>query len=263
MRRQGERHDPAGLQGAAAPAARSSSGVFRVEDPASFARIAFVQALRRAGVTVSAAPLAKNAPASLPARGSYAAANRVAAFVSPPYSEFAKLVLKVSLNLGANLSLSLFGVEHGARTSRARSRSSARRSRQGVTPSLFDFPTNGSGSPDSRAAPRAVVQLLAAMRKGANGAIFHDALPILGVDGSLAETGRDLPRRATSSRRPARRSKDRTKAQVLAGYIDAKSGRKLAFALFVNDAGPIKQISDVGDVFTDEGAITNAIYMNN
>ena len=240
-------------------------GVFRVEDPASFARIAFVQALRRAGVTVSAAPLAKNAPALLPARGSYAAANRVAAFVSPPYSEFAKLVLKVSLNLGANLSLSLFGVEHGARTvASALAVERTTLAGMGVTPSLFDFPTNGSGSPDSRAAPRAVVQLLAAMRKGANGAIFHDALPILGVDGSLAETGRDLPAKGhVFAKTGTTLDKTGLKAQVIDGYIQAKSGRKLEFALFVNDAGPIKQISDVGDVFTDEGAITNAIYMNN
>jgi PBP4 family serine-type D-alanyl-D-alanine carboxypeptidase len=240
-------------------------GVFRIEDPASFARIAFVQALQRAGVTVNAAPRAKNAPALLPARGSYAAANRVAAFVSPPYAQFAKLVLKVSLNLGANLSLSLFGVENGARTvASALAVERTTLTAMGVTPSLFDFPTNGSGSPDSRAAPRAVVQLLTAMSRGTNAATFHDALPILGVDGSLAETGGDLPAKGhVFAKTGTTLDKTGLKAQVLAGYIDAKSGRKLAFALFVNDAGPIKQISDVGEVFSDEGAITNAIYSNN
>ena len=50
---------------------------------------------------------------------------------------------------------------------------------------------------------------------------------------------------------------------MLAGYIDAKSGRKLAFALFVNNAGPIKQLEDVAQVFADEAAITNAIYGSN
>jgi len=49
-------------------------------------------------------------------------------------------------------------------------------------------------------------------------------------------------------------------AQNLAGYIDARSGRRLAFALFVNDAGPLEQLDDIGEVFEDEAAISNAIY---
>ena len=40
----------------------------------------------------------------------------MAQFTSSPYAQFAKLILKVSLNLGANLSLSLFGVDAGTRT---------------------------------------------------------------------------------------------------------------------------------------------------
>ena len=50
------------------------------------------------------------------------------------------------------------------------------------------------------------------------------------------------------------------KAQNLAGYIEARSGRRLAFGLYVNDAGPIQSISDVSEVFEDEAAITNVIY---
>ena len=37
----------------------------------------------------------------------------------------------------------------------------------------------------------------------------------------------------------------------------------LAFALFVNDAGPLKELADVANVFTDEAAITNVIYESN
>jgi D-alanyl-D-alanine carboxypeptidase len=53
---------------------------------------------------------------------------------------------------------------------------------------------------------------------------------------------------------------DELKAQVLAGYIDAKSGKRLAFALFVNNAGPLKDLADVSTVFEDEAEITNASY---
>ena len=65
---------------------------------------------------------------------------------------------------------------------------------------------------------------------------------------------------------PARRRDNLTiiggalKTQNLAGYIDAKSGRRLAYALFVNDAGPITAISDVTEVFDDHAAISNVIY---
>ena len=108
------------------------------------------------------------------------------------------------------------------------------------------------------------MQLLAAMSKGANAAPYRASLPILGVDGSLAGTGGSLPAKGhVFAKTGTTLEAGALKAQVLAGYIDAKSGRRLAFALFVNDAGPIKAISDVGKVFDDEAAITNAIYESN
>jgi D-alanyl-D-alanine carboxypeptidase/D-alanyl-D-alanine-endopeptidase (penicillin-binding protein 4) len=224
-----------------------------------------MQALERAGITVGAKALQTNPRNLLPPHDAYAAASRVAQFTSPPYSEIAKLVLKVSLNLGANLSLSLFGVAQGTRTiggSLAAERTAL--TALGVSGSGFAFPTNGSGSPDSKANPSAVVQLLTAMSKGANAVPYHAALPILGVDGSLAGTGRSLPAKGhVFAKTGTTLEAGALKAQVLAGYIDAKSGRKLAFALFVNDGGQIKAIADVSEVFDDEAAITNAIYVNN
>lgn len=255
---------PAGYK---APLSGSSTfvGTFRVEQPASFARIAFVQALRRAGVNVTAPLLAPNAEASLGPRGAYSANDRVAQFVSPPFSEFAKLVLKVSLNLGANLSLSLFGLTQGDRTIQG-ALAAERRAliAHGVAAAEFDFPTNGSGSPDSRAAARATVHWLTVMSNGPNAKAFRDALPVLGVDGSIAGTGRELPARGHVFAKTGTTVADGAlKAQVLAGYIDTKGGKHFAFAVYVNDAGPLKSIEDVGGVFEDEAAITNAIYENN
>ncbi|HKU81992.1 MAG TPA: D-alanyl-D-alanine carboxypeptidase [Candidatus Tumulicola sp.] len=252
--------------GYAAPLSGSSQFVrtFRVEDPASFARIAFVAALARAGVSVRGAARAPNAAGKLPPRAWYSSAPRVAQYVSPPYAQDAKLVLKVSLNLGANVSLSLFGLTKGERTIAGSLAAERRELRAMGIPGEFDFPTNGSGSPDSRAAARATVALLTAMSKGRNAATFRAALPILGVDGSLAETGRSLPARGHVFAKTGT-TVDRTglKAQTLAGYIDARDGKHLAFALYVNDAGPIHGIADVTSVFDDEAAIVNAIYERN
>jgi hypothetical protein len=38
----------------------------------------------------------------------------------------------------------------------------------------------------------------------------------------------------------------------LGSYIHAKSGRQLAYAIYVNDVGPLKSIADVTNVFEDE-----------
>jgi D-alanyl-D-alanine carboxypeptidase/D-alanyl-D-alanine-endopeptidase (penicillin-binding protein 4) len=251
--------------GYVAPLSRSSTLVrtFRVEQPASFARIAFVQALKRAGVRVDASATAPNAEGKLPAFGSYVASSRVASFTSPPYAQDARLILKVSLNLGANLSLSLAGIAHGQRTVKGALGSERRflTQRFGIASASFDFPTNGSGSPDSRASARAVVDLLAAMSHTHDAAIFRSDLPILGVDGSLSSTGTSLPARGHVFAKTGT-TVDQTglKAQVLAGYISTKNGRHLAFALFVNNVGPLKAFSDITHVFEDEARITNILY---
>jgi D-alanyl-D-alanine carboxypeptidase/D-alanyl-D-alanine-endopeptidase (penicillin-binding protein 4) len=92
-------------------------------------------------------------------------------------------------------------------------------------------------------------------------AYYRAALPRLGVDGSLAHTGVDMPARGhVYAKTGTTIDQSGLKAQNLAGYIDARGGRQLAFALFLNDAGPIQSISDVTGVFEDEAAIANAIY---
>ena len=55
----------------------------------------------------------------------------------------------------------------------------------------------------------------------------------------------------------------RIRAQVLAGYLHARSGRDLAFAVYVNDAGEIADIADVIGVIQDEGAISTVIQQLN
>jgi D-alanyl-D-alanine carboxypeptidase/D-alanyl-D-alanine-endopeptidase (penicillin-binding protein 4) len=251
-----------------APLSGSSTFVrtFRIEQPASFARIAFVQALKRAGVRVDAPAIAPNAESKLPLFGSYSASSRVASFTSPPYAQDARLILKVSLNLGANLSLSLAGVARGERTitGALRSERAFLQQRFGIAPASFDFPTNGSGSPDSRATARAVVKLLSAMSRTRDAAIFRSSLPILGVDGSLADTGTSLPARGhVFAKTGTTVNQSGLKAQVLAGYILTKKGRHLAFALFVNNVGPLKAFTDITHVFDDEAAITNILYERN
>ena len=139
---------------------------FRIEDPPAFARTAFIEALQRVGVTVAASPVGSQSGRTrclrwTPTRQTPASRT----FTSPPYAGYARLILKVSLNLGANLSLMLFGLAHGKRTI-AEALAVERQTLIddfGLQPDSFNFPTNGSGSPDSQATARATVQLLEQM----------------------------------------------------------------------------------------------------
>jgi D-alanyl-D-alanine carboxypeptidase/D-alanyl-D-alanine-endopeptidase (penicillin-binding protein 4) len=239
---------PAGFK-PALPGVETLVQTFRIEDPASYARIVFIEALEKAGVEVTADTIAPNPAGKLPPRDSYSEDSKVAEFVSLPYSEYSKLILKVSHNLGANLSLMLFGLTQGVRTiddALAAERETLIND-FGIKGSDFNFPTNGSGSPDSQASPSATVKLLKEMGDREVFPSYFDSFPILGVDGSLAAVGVDPPNPVIAPAIGKVFAKTGTtilegffKAQVFAGYIDAKSGRRLVYALYVNDIGPLR-----------------------
>ena len=236
------------------------------QDPAAFARTTFIEALERAGVKVTGRLVGPNPSEKLPPPDSYSANNQVAELVSAPYAEYSKLILKVSHNLGANLSLMLFGLANGVNTvaNALPVERATLTGRYGLEGSGFDFPTNGSGSPDSRASAETTVNLLRFMNGETAFPPYFGSLPILGVDGSLAEIGVGSPAQGKVFAKTGTFLDDgKIKAQVLAGYIDARSGRRLAYALYVNDAGAITGIADVISVIQDEGAISTIIQQLN
>ena len=237
--------------------------ILRVEDPPSFARTAFIDALVRAGVSVSAPAVQSNQSVALPPTQDYASAAQVASFTSMPYSEFAKLVLKVSLNTGANLSLMYQGLAQGVRTVG----DALTTERKFLTGTLgldgtgFNFPTNGSGTPDSQATARTTATLLTAMSRLPVYPVYRDALSILGVDGSLAAVGKNVVgKEHIFVKSGATVANDEMVAMNMAGYIEAKSGRILAYALFVNNAGPVTELTDTLEVFDDEAMILGIVY---
>jgi D-alanyl-D-alanine carboxypeptidase/D-alanyl-D-alanine-endopeptidase (penicillin-binding protein 4) len=240
-------------------------GTFRIDNPDSFARAAFVQALQRAGIKVSAPAVAPNPTSILPASTDYAPTERIATFTSPPYAQQARLILKVSLNLGANLALTQYGLAKGQKTvAGALAAERAGLIAMGIPASSFNFPTNGSGSPDSKATPRAIVAMLTQMSKSSVADDYRNALPLLGVDGSLAESGTNLAAKGHVYGKTGTTVTDgKLVAENLAGYIDAKSGHRIAYAIILNNFGSITSLDDVLGVLSDEVAITNLLYENN
>ena len=89
---------------------------FQVEDPPAFARALFIEALARQGVTVTADPVGPNPADDLPPSDSYTEQNRVALLTSLPFAETIKVILKVSMNRGADTLVFLLAVKEGKRT---------------------------------------------------------------------------------------------------------------------------------------------------
>lgn len=244
----------------------------RIVQPANYARTVFIEALRTAGVTVAAPPVLRNPVALLPPEGSYRAADKVAELTGLPYGQDAKLILKISYNIGADTSLVLLGVKN-----HANSMSSALaferenlRARWGVTSNEYHF-IDGSGGGETTATSAAVTQMLEELAKSPASQAFVNALPILGVDGSLgfvkdfesdpslagaagnvrAKTGTYVAASATGS--------PELKAQACAGYITTKRGRHLTFELVINNI-PMENIASLIGVFQDEGTIAAMLW---
>jgi len=98
--------------------------------------------------------------------------------------------------------------------------------------------------------------------------LYQQALPILGVDGSLATAGRDLAGKGKVFAKTGITVEPEgdtvlLKAQNFAGYIETRSGRLVAYALLVNDAGPLEDFAtDIGAVINDEATISSLIHEN-
>lgn len=219
--------------------------IYEVEDPASFARGLFVEALLRAGVAVEASPLAGNPTPLLPTRAVVAQLPTVATLLSPPFSESARLILKVSHNLHASTLPLLVAARTDKRTLAEGLRvQHAFLRRAGVDVETISFGGGAGGSRSDYVTPRATVQLLRHMAARPDAAVFHDALPILGVDGTLADVvsadsparGKVFAKTGTLYWENVMNDAYLLTSKALAGYMTTSSGRKLAFAMFVNNA---------------------------
>jgi D-alanyl-D-alanine carboxypeptidase/D-alanyl-D-alanine-endopeptidase (penicillin-binding protein 4) len=232
--------------------------IYEVQEPASFARALLIEALLRRGVKVAASPLAENVGDNLPARRAVARLPKVASYTSPPFSEFIRVILKVSHNLHASTLPLLLATRKGQGTLDAGMKRQGEVLKSlGVEPGTISFGGGAGGDRADLASPRATVGLLRTMATRPEFGVYEAALPILGRDGTLAK--------AVAPESPARghaRAKTGTfyvengldgrtilTSKALAGYLETSSGRSLVFAFFVNNVPleaptPERSISD-------------------
>ncbi|MER5866340.1 D-alanyl-D-alanine carboxypeptidase/D-alanyl-D-alanine-endopeptidase [Kitasatospora sp. NPDC002040] len=251
------------LSGTIAADARPLLRVSPVQDPNAFGRTALIEALARAGVDVTAEPTGPNPQGALPA--SYDGAPQVAAYVSPPYSQYAKLILKVSHNLGANLALcnmavlrgstdcfDAFGIEHAFLQDVAH-----------VDPTQFALADGRGGVASDRATPTGLTQLLGYWLHTPDADTFRLSLPILGVDGSNGiSCTTDCPAKGKVFAKPGTilgldrlNQRIQVGAQEEAGYLLTDDGCLHLFYIGVNGATSADIPSFIG-IFDDVNRIS-------
>lgn len=247
------------LSGTIAAGAAPVLKVSPITDPSSFGRSALIEALERAGVDVTADPAGGNPVDRLPA--GYEGRARVAAYTSPPFAEYAELILKVSHNLGANLGgMCLMAVTTGSKACMdgfpvlASFLDGA-----GVDRAQVQLLDGRGGNPVDRSTPRAEIQMLTYWQRSPEARLFREALPVLGVDGLLAENCRDCPARGkvfakTGAAVGLDALNDRlgVGAITIAGYLDKGDGRFDVFYAGVTGAStPTTDPSGILDIADD------------
>ncbi|HVJ08957.1 MAG TPA: D-alanyl-D-alanine carboxypeptidase/D-alanyl-D-alanine-endopeptidase [Acidisarcina sp.] len=240
-----------------------------VEQPAEYAANAFRAALNERGVSASGAALAKyNPPSStvlfedevrkplvlqplmVQTIGTQtmgagttslpfplqAGEEIVAVHTSPPLSEEATVINKVSQNLHAELLLRQLG---RSQTGEGSFVEGARVVRQFLLNAGIDgddfFFYDGSGiSPQDVVTPRATTALLGYAARQPWGAAYRATLPVAGVDGTLAGRFTQSPVKG----RLEAKTGTLGGVHALSGYLTAASGRTVILAIFCNHRRP-------------------------
>jgi D-alanyl-D-alanine carboxypeptidase len=247
---------------------------FRITQPSNYARTVFIEALKAAGVTIHAYPVAENPAQLLPAKGSYTPNAKLAELKGLPYSETAKLILKVSYNIGADTSLVLYGLTQGVdnMSDALKVERKDLATNYGIPEDEYHF-VDGSGGGPTTAVNRAVTKMLIDLKAKPSFPVFFNDLPKLGVDGSLGfvtdfksdptlagATGQVTAKTGTFVE--GNSAGLMLKGQAFGGYITTKGGRHLVYQLVVNNV-VITSLDDVLRTFQDEGRISAMLWRDN
>jgi serine-type D-Ala-D-Ala carboxypeptidase/endopeptidase (penicillin-binding protein 4) len=223
-----------------------------VDDPAQFTAAAFKQALLLRGIKVTGdaesrhqeqtgtggfaaereKPL-KLTPGNFTSIAAPAEGRRIlGAHMSVPIAEDITVTNKTSQNLHAELLLRLLGKLYGTDGS---FEEGARVVRQFMVNAGVDdedfFLVDGCGlSNDDKMTPRAFTRLLAFASKQSWGEEWRETLPVAGVDGTLDHRFTNSPLKGKMWAKTGTLSE----ANTLSGYVNAASGRTLAFSILVN-----------------------------
>jgi PBP4 family serine-type D-alanyl-D-alanine carboxypeptidase len=229
---------------------------YRVPQPSRFAEVVLAEALHERGVVAAARDVADE-PDIETLSTSYTADHAVAEHVSPPFAQEVRITLKVSQNLHASATPFLLGALEGSGDRATAAERGFVRIRKFLETTGADV--SGASQSDGAGAaahftPDFIVHYLAFMAKTRDAKIFHDALPVLGRDGTLWNIQTGSPATGLVHAKTGTYSTDDllhegtiVEGKGLAGYMTTKAGEHLALAVYVNNV-PLKDSADVTPV---------------
>jgi D-alanyl-D-alanine carboxypeptidase/D-alanyl-D-alanine-endopeptidase (penicillin-binding protein 4) len=212
-------------------------------------------------VSVAADPVAANPAASLPSWSAVQALPEVAALESLPLGEEVTYVMKISYNRGAQTLICRLAVAAGS-TDCDDGMPEAQRiwEEAGLDTEAVSL-VDGSGLAGNFITPRSAVDVQSILSKRPDAAAWQATLPILGVDGSLADVQPDSPAAGMVHAKTGTllgfdefNQRFRLVTKTLGGVMETASGRDLAFTIMVNQgfyadqAGVLQANDDVGKV---------------
>jgi D-alanyl-D-alanine carboxypeptidase/D-alanyl-D-alanine-endopeptidase (penicillin-binding protein 4) len=175
----------------------------------------------------------------------YTAENQVAEHVSPPLSEEIKITLKVSQNLHAGMGPYFLGLLVAKNTKDPVS-AGFKVEHAFLTDAKLDLSgaSQGDGAGGDWAdlfSPDFMCHYLAYWKTRPDFTVLYNGLPILGKDGTLAKIQKDnsgaghvFAKTGTFTAEDKLNSRLMLNGKGLAGYVQTKSGKTLAFAAYVN-----------------------------
>jgi len=256
------------LEGSVPAGWQAALATYKVTMPARFAQCAFVVALNVAGIQALVPPPEPGLDFKTLARA-YMPDNLVAEHVSAPLKAEVKVTLKVSQNLHAATMPYLLGAlvahqpENALQEGLNLEHGFLRKAGLDLTAASQ---ADGIGGPGAAFTPDFMVRYLAYVSRQPFARDFFEALPIMGRDGTLAgiQTGSRAVGhvRAKSGTYILYNGLNRELlllGKELAGYVETRRGRRLAFALFVNQV-PLPNVDKVEAVGELLGEIVSVAY---
>jgi PBP4 family serine-type D-alanyl-D-alanine carboxypeptidase len=215
-----------------------------VPSPTTFAQWVLRESLAAEGIEIKG-PLITVQPDFAPLAHNYTPENQIAEHISLPLAEEIKVTLKVSQNLHAGMGPYLLGAIAGRDTAHALKKG-FELERAFLTDAKLDLTgaSQGDGAGGDWAdlfSPDFMCHYLAYWTTRPDYDVLFHALPILGKDGTLAKiqpqnpgAGHVFAKTGTFGSGDHLNGKMMLNGKGLAGYVITKSGRKLAFAAYVN-----------------------------
>ena len=216
-----------------------------VASPTQFATVVLREAILSAGIQIKSKKGDDAAKDFKKFQKFYQPEYQVAEHTSPPLSEEIKITLKVSQNLHAGMGPYLLGLLV-AKDSKDPLRAGFKVEHKFLTDANLDLSgaSQGDGAGGDWAdlfSPDFICHYLAYWKTRPDFQFFFNGLPILGKDGTLAKIQVDNPaaghvfaKTGTFGSEDKLNSRMMLNGKGLAGYIQTKSGKTLAFAAYVN-----------------------------